>query len=125
MKRIGCSFLGGIILSLIILFVCLIASLCFADFAGPPGQLNTMQKIVSLPLMWSTHFGEVLFPQTYRNISKTEALTYYVAGCNILLYSVLSYLFFPFLKAFGAREIQSNVPPEPPVFENDKNKNIE
>jgi hypothetical protein len=116
MKRIGYSFSGGIILSLLIFFSSAAGSLIFHDFSQGPGHSNIMQKIATFPLLWSTYLGEFLFPQTYERISRTAILAVYIAVCNILFYSVLVYLFFPVWRQFKGKEIKTTEPPEPPIF---------
>jgi hypothetical protein len=116
MKRLGWSILGGIILSVAIFLVSIPLSLVFWEPGYPPSYTNTMQKIVTFPLLWSTYLGEILFPQWYADLRQTPLPALSVAGCNVLLFSVIVYLVFPLLQAFRKKDAATAAPPEPPAF---------
>jgi len=102
MKRLALSVFGG--------FVLPFAYAIIAVTLSPYVKSETLNLLAKYPVQWPLLILYRLgFP-----VQKDIATVLYIAGCNVLLYTLLTYSFL--LVVLKRKTIESVPPPNPPPF---------
>jgi hypothetical protein len=104
-KRLLISLLCGVVVPFL-----------YSIIVGPLSrdiQSYSLRAILYAPIGWPLFLLYVLFPLRSLLAANDTALFLYIVGCNVLLYTFLTY---GFLSVRARRRETKTEPPPPPVF---------